>query len=79
MAAFVLLLTALSLLIWIGLLSFRGQFWRCDQQLEAKEIPLPSLPRICAIIPARNEADLLPITLRSLLLQDYPGDFNVFW
>ncbi|BAY90520.1 MULTISPECIES: glycosyltransferase [unclassified Tolypothrix] len=78
MAAFVLLLTALSLLIWIGLLSFRGQFWRCDQQLEAKEIPLPSLPRICAIIPARNEADLLPITLRSLLLQDYPGDFNVF-
>ncbi|MBD2337540.1 glycosyltransferase [Calothrix sp. FACHB-156] len=78
MAAFVLLLTALSLLIWIGLLSFRGQFWRCDQQLEAKEIPLPSLPRISAVIPARNEADLLPMTLRSLLLQDYPGDFNVF-
>ncbi|BAY29344.1 family 2 glycosyl transferase [Nostoc carneum NIES-2107] len=78
MAAFVLLLTGLSLLIWIGLLSFRGQFWRCDQQLEAKEIPLPSLPRICAVIPARNEADLLPMTLRSLLLQDYPGDFNVF-
>ncbi|BAY07004.1 glycosyltransferase [Calothrix sp. NIES-2098] len=77
MVAFVLVLTVLSLLIWIGLLSFRGQFWRSDQKLEAKEIPLTSLPRICVVIPARNEADMLPITLRSLLLQDYPGDFNV--
>jgi hopene-associated glycosyltransferase HpnB len=78
MAAFVLVLTVLSLVIWIGLLNFRGQFWRTDQKLEATEIPLLSLPRICVVIPARNEADLLPITLRSLLLQDYPGDFNIF-
>ncbi len=37
--------------------------------------PLPTphspLPSICAIIPARNEADLLPVTLRSLLTQGY--------
>ncbi|PSB24274.1 glycosyltransferase [Stenomitos frigidus] len=30
-------------------------------------------PFICAIIPARNEADLLPVTLRSLLTQTYPN------
>lgn len=78
MAAFVLVLTVLSLVIWIGLLNVRGQFWRTDQKLEATEIPLLSLPRICVVIPARNEAELLPITLRSLLLQDYPGDFNIF-
>ncbi|MDZ7958371.1 MAG: glycosyltransferase [Aulosira sp. DedQUE10] len=78
MAAFVLVLTILSLVMWIGLLSLRGQFWRADQQLEVADIPLQSLPRICVVIPARNEADLLPITLRSLLLQDYPGDVNVF-
>ncbi|OUL35344.1 glycosyl transferase family 2 [Nostoc sp. T09] len=78
MVGFVLALTVLSLVIWIGLLSLRGQFWRSDQKLEATEIPLRSLPRICVVIPARNEADLLPITLRSLLTQDYPGDFNVF-
>ncbi|MBD2197535.1 MULTISPECIES: glycosyltransferase [Calothrix] len=78
MAAVVLVLTVFSLVIWIGLLTLRGQFWRCDRQLEVAEIPLSSLPRICAVIPARNEADLLPISLRSLLLQDYPGDFNVF-
>jgi hopene-associated glycosyltransferase HpnB len=75
---FVFVLTVLSLVIWIGLLSFRGQFWRTDQKLEATEIPLSSLPRVCVVIPARNEADLLPITLRSLLLQDYPGDFYIF-
>ncbi|BAY60223.1 family 2 glycosyl transferase [Calothrix brevissima NIES-22] len=78
MAAVVLVLTVFSLVIWIGLLTLRGQFWRCDRQLEVAEIPLSSLPRICAVIPARNEADLLPISLRSLLLQDYPGDLNVF-
>jgi hopene-associated glycosyltransferase HpnB len=78
MAVLVLGLTLLSLIIWIGLLSFWGQFWRTDQQLEMKETRLQSLPRVCAVVPARNEADLLPITLRSLLLQDYPGEFHVF-
>ncbi len=78
MAAIVLGLTLLSLIIWIGLLSLRGQFWRADQQLEGAKPQLQSLPTICVVIPARNEADLLPITLRSLLLQDYPGDFQVF-
>ncbi|MFK0732465.1 MAG: glycosyltransferase [Gloeotrichia echinulata GP01] len=78
MAAIVFGLTLLSLVIWIGLLSLRGQFWRTDQRLEGADIPLQSLPRVCAVIPARNEADLLPITLRSLLNQDYPGEFNVF-
>ena len=33
---------------------------------------------VCAVVPARNEAQLLPTTLRSLLLQDYFGSFNVF-
>ena len=28
-------------------------------------------------MPARNEAELLPATLRSLLTQDYPGEFQV--
>jgi hopene-associated glycosyltransferase HpnB len=72
--------TFLSLLIWIGLLCFRGQFWQADQRLEVVDMSLSPLspeayPSVCAIIPARNEADLLPITLRSLLTQEYPGSF----
>ncbi|WP_349262862.1 glycosyltransferase [Allocoleopsis sp.] len=75
-------LTFLSLIIWIGLLGFRGQFWRTDQRLveaETEPQPTPSVlyPSVCAVVPARNEAALLPVTLRSLLSQDYPGSYSV--
>ena len=69
-------LAILSVIIWIGLLCFRGQFWQADQQLETqdrKKDETETLPVICAVIPARNEAQLLPVTLRSLLTQDYPN------
>jgi len=78
MGVIVLGLMLLSLTIWLGLLCFRGQFWRVDQQLEVTETQLKSLPVVCAVVPARNEADLISTSLRSLLLQDYPGSFNVF-
>ncbi len=78
MDVIVLGLMLLSLTIWLGLLCFWGQFWRTDQQLEVTETQLQSLPVVCVVVPARNEAQLLPTTLRSLLLQDYPGSFNVF-
>ncbi|MEH2451628.1 glycosyltransferase [Nostoc sp.] len=78
MGVIVLGLMLLSLTIWLGLLCFWGQFWRTDQQLEVTETQLQSLPMVCAVVPARNEAELLPTTLRSLLLQDYPGSLKVF-
>jgi Glycosyl transferase family 2 len=71
-------LSLLSLLIWLYLLSFRGQFWRTDQQLPATVSPLATAPPIAVIIPARNEADMLPQTLRSLLTQDYPGPYQLW-
>jgi hopene-associated glycosyltransferase HpnB len=36
-----------------------------------------SWPRVAAIVPARNEADMLPVTLPTLLAQDYPGVLEV--
>ncbi|MEH2026308.1 glycosyltransferase [Nostoc sp.] len=78
MDVIVLGLMLLSLTIWLGLLCFWGQFWRTDQQLEVTETQLESLPVVCVVVPARNEAELIPTTLRSLLLQDYPGSLNVF-
>jgi hopene-associated glycosyltransferase HpnB len=77
-------LMILSLVIWLFLILFWGQFWRVDQQLEtSKEVVCKpstkqSLPTVCVVVPARNEADVIPISLRSLLLQDYPGNFQVF-
>lgn len=73
-------ITVLSLVIWLFLLGFWGQFWRLDQRLEgaeSEEMALEHPPLICAVIPARNEAELLPVTLRSLLTQDYPGNLTV--
>lgn len=69
-------LSILSLAIWLGLLGWRGQFWRCDQLLDV-QTDTGEWPSVCAIIPARNEASVLPVTLRSLLTQDYPGTFTV--
>jgi hopene-associated glycosyltransferase HpnB len=70
-------LAFLSLTIWVILLGFWGQFWRCDQRLTRQETDLPMFPAICAVVPARNEADLLPVTLRSLLNQESPGHLSV--
>jgi len=70
-------LSVLSLTIWVILLRFWGQFWRSDQRLTRQETDLLMFPAICAVVPARNEADLLPVTLRSLLNQDYPGHLSV--
>lgn len=71
-------LMVLSLAIWLFLLLFWGQFWRVDQQLKTTVNELQSLPTVCVVVPARNEADVIPVSLRSLLLQDYPGNFHVF-
>jgi hopene-associated glycosyltransferase HpnB len=68
----------LSGLSWIHLLIFRGRFWRCDQQLSVSNSAEPKVwPSVCAIVPARNEATVLRKSLRSLLKQDYPGQFEV--
>lgn len=73
----ILILTLLSLIIWIILLLFRGQFWRGDQRLFEVKEPLLNYPSVAVIVPARNEADLISTSLRSLLNQNYPGSFSI--
>lgn len=76
--AITLLALGLSGLSWIYLLAFRGRFWRCDQRLTpSNKASLVTWPSICAIIPARNEADMLTQSLPGLLTQHYSGDFRV--
>jgi hopene-associated glycosyltransferase HpnB len=74
----VLLALVLSGVSWVYLLAFRGQFWRCDQRLSvSSRASLPEWPSVCAIVPARNEAAVLPQSLKALLTQHYPGSFQV--
>ena len=78
-SAIILGLTLASLAIWIGLLCLRGQFWQADRYLhkDAQNCTPTDYPAVGVVIPARNEAELLPVTLRSLLNQDYPGSVTI--
>jgi hypothetical protein len=69
----------IALVGWLYLLAGHGRFWRTDQRLPGgTEHWLPGAPgqamrwpTVTAVVPARDEAGILPETLPSLLDQDY--------
>lgn len=73
----VTVVSALSLAAWLWLLFARGFFWRTDVGLPVREEP-GVWPSVCVVVPARDEAAVLPASLPSLLAQDYPGRAEVF-
>jgi hopene-associated glycosyltransferase HpnB len=68
-----------SLAIWLVLLAGRGGFWRMNLRLPEAEpdTARTSWPGVTAIVPARDEAGILPSALPSVLAQDYPGPYTV--
>ncbi|WP_055620140.1 glycosyltransferase [Streptomyces sp. JHA19] len=66
-----------SLAAWLWLLLFQGFFWRTDVRLPRRTDPA-EWPSVCVVVPARDEAAILPASLPSLLAQDYPGRAEVF-
>jgi hopene-associated glycosyltransferase HpnB len=72
-------LAVASLTGWIAVLLGTARAW--DLQPIAEDEPAPSdpprWPSVAALVPARDEADLLPSTLPALLAQDYPGAWRV--
>jgi hopene-associated glycosyltransferase HpnB len=64
--------TVVSLAAWCWLLLCQGFFWRTDVRLPQRREP-ESWPSVCVVVPARDEAAVLPASLPSLLAQDYPG------
>ncbi|WP_327365790.1 glycosyltransferase [Streptomyces sp. NBC_01217] len=66
-----------SLAAWVWLLLGQGFFWRTDQRLPRREAP-ERWPFVAIVVPARDEADMLPVSLPSLLAQDYPGAAEIF-
>jgi hopene-associated glycosyltransferase HpnB len=68
-----------SAAIWVYLFFWRGAFWRPRKfDGDANNIPLPAkLPHIQVIIPARNEAPAIGVTISALLQQDYPGQLRI--
>ena len=71
------ILAGLSLAIWLFLLLFWGNFWRGDRRIETEPEVLARCPTVCAIVPARDEAESIENSLTSLLNQDYLGKFSI--
>ncbi|UNO43669.1 glycosyltransferase [Streptomyces sp. MST-110588] len=66
-----------SLLAWVWLLLGQGFFWRTDVRLPPRTGP-ERWPTVAVVVPARDEAAVLPVSLPSLLAQKYPGRAEVF-
>jgi hopene-associated glycosyltransferase HpnB len=67
---------SLCLAIWVYLALAHGWFWRASIRLPPGAVP-DRWPSLAAIVPARNEAEVLPRTLPTLLGQRYPGPWRV--
>ena len=67
-----LALSGFGLAAWLYLLLARGGFWRADIRDEDGAPSTPAEWRsVITVIPARNESDVIAISLSSLLNQDY--------
>ncbi len=66
--------TTISLIIWTYILLGRGWFWKLKLALPL-EVPAPIQKRnVVAVVPARNEEEVIGISIASLLSQDFePG------
>ncbi len=71
-------LALLPLAIWLYLLGLRGGFWRVRPILPPEPLPTPArVARVVAIVPARNEADVIADAVASLLGQRFDGSLQV--
>ncbi|RAG83942.1 glycosyl transferase family 2 [Streptacidiphilus pinicola] len=70
------LIACLSLLAWLWLTFCQGGFWRTDVRLPPRAADSPR-PSVAIVVPARDEAEVLPLSLPSLLAQRYGGEARV--
>jgi len=68
-------LNVLALLAWLYLTFLHGWFWKL--LLDERATGPAAWPSIDVVVPARNEAGTLPVSLPSLLAQDYPGHWKI--
>ncbi|AUY48681.1 glycosyltransferase [Streptomyces sp. CB01881] len=69
-------IAVLSLLVWLWLACCHGLFWRTDVRLPPRRPPA-RWPQVVVVVPARDEAEVLPLSLPGLLAQKYPGRARV--
>ncbi|HVW75726.1 MAG TPA: glycosyltransferase [Rhizomicrobium sp.] len=65
------------LLIWLYMLVLRRGFWLLRERDTVPVVEPASWPSVVAVVPARNEADVIQQSIGSLAAQDYPGPFHI--
>jgi hopene-associated glycosyltransferase HpnB len=68
---------AVAAAAWVYLVAGHGGYWRTSERLPRVTAEPDPWPDVVAVVPARNEAEMLPVTLPALLGQDYPGELAV--
>jgi hopene-associated glycosyltransferase HpnB len=68
---------AAAAIAWAYLVAGHGGFWRTSQRLPRVAAEPSAWPDVVAVVPARNEAEMLPVTLPALLSQEYPGTLTI--
>jgi hopene-associated glycosyltransferase HpnB len=74
------IVAALGLAAWVYLVFLHGGFWLTREREEDYGLAgdhAAGWPSVVAIVPARNEADVLSQSLASLAAQNYPGEFSI--
>ena len=73
------IIALLPLCGWAVLAVARGGFWRTGIRLPSTANVTPAAwPSVAIVVPARDEAAILPETVPSLMAQDYPGPVRIF-
>ncbi len=62
---------------WAYLVAGHGGYWRTSEWLPRVTHEPEAWPDVVAVVPARNEAEMLSATLPALLGQEYPGALTV--
>jgi len=71
-------LAVTSAAAWAYLVAGHGDFWRASPRLPVQPPEPDRWPSVGVVIPARDEATVLPETIPTLLEQDYPGSLAVW-
>ena len=75
-----LVIASLACAAWVYVILMRGGFWRAaerDDIAESAPFPNAAWPHVVAVVPARDEAEVIATSVTSLLRQDYPGKFEI--
>lgn len=75
------IIAVVGLIAWLYLVLLHGGFWLTREREETHESresrEVFDWPSVVAVVPARNEADVLQRSLTSLAAQNYPGEFSI--